>query len=146
MHKQYTIREENPFPQDFRGEKVSGSYYEEDLYPAGKYRYTVIYPRPFKFASIDIFRKQGVDIYEAYPWMRQAISPPRENCFWIYELQRFVIDKELMTDSTEVSDNATDYCQWVFCDFNELLKYCREEFEIGFGKFKKRWETHYPQS
>jgi hypothetical protein len=146
MHKQYKILEASPFPPDFRGDKVYGSFCEEDLSLAGKYRYTVIYPRPFKYESIDSLRLQGVNVYEAYPWMRQAMSPPQENCFWIYELQRFVIGKEFLTDSTEVSDNATDYCQFVFCDFNELLEYCHTEFAIEFGQFKKKWETHYPQS
>lgn len=144
MHKQYVIRQANPFPPDFGGEKISGSYCEEDLYPANKYRYTIIFPMPFFFESLDLLRKQGISVYEAYPWMRQIVTPPGENCFWIYELQRFVIDKSLMTDSTEVSDNATDYCQWIFCDFNELLQFCRTEFQIEFEGFKKKWQTHYP--
>jgi hypothetical protein len=129
------------------GGDVNGAYYERLLRQGSTSFYVIIRPRRFMTERYsELVDKGQFTMEELHPEVTRLGRRPQPGTLWTYELESFEVDREHHENSESFNDHARDYESQVFDDFESLMKYCEDRFQISERDFKKSWQTNYPQS
>ena len=143
----YKIGPYNPFPSVLRGDPTFGAFCETLEDEGNISRYVIIRPREYLTERTrELISKGHLTLNEAHPEIELMSNPPKEGVNWLYYLEAFKVARDFHSDQDTFAENSTEFKQWCFDDFNEMMEFCGKYFQITVNDFKKDWETNYPQS
>lgn len=140
----HIVTKDNPFPSGLRGDKLHGAYYERMLNPDLS-QYIVISPSPFSHQRFNEFMNKGLGTERINPNVAALGYIPSKDTLWLYKVMIFNVERIHHENQTIFSDNRKQYKEIIFDDIEKVLEFCKDEYNVMIGDFKKNWETNYPQ-
>ena len=136
----------NAFPPELQGD-MNGAFYERPIRNGSASLYLIIRPKRYMTDRDRELVEQGhFSIDELNPGIKLLGRYPHPDTLWLYEVESFEVNREHHENQEVFSDNANKYNCLVFDNYDEMMKYCREEFSVSAEDFRKSWSTNYPQS
>ncbi len=79
-------------------------------------------------------------------WLHDLKKPLRNNLFWLYQVEKFMIGKEFIGSVKQLAEHRTGYEKYHFDDYNKMMDFCEEHYRVTQGMFRKEYEVDYPQN
>ena len=142
MMTPYSNTPDYPFPP-----QMHGTFCRMDLEDGSRTCWLLVDHRPCTHDSIVQLKKTGAfENSDIAHWLAGLRKPPRNNLFWLYRLEKFVVDAPHNGNRASLSANKTEQEEVYFDDFNKMMDFCAEHYRASLELFKKDYEVDYPQA
>lgn len=141
----FSVSENNPFPVGMRGDNINGAVCELELDGGSTSRFLVVLPQKYNYHRLRSMMAKGVSEFDARPLLTLLGYSPSEEVFWLYHLMIFEVDKQYLSSQSLFFENRKNFQEYAFEDINEVLDFCKVNYNVSVADFKKDWETNYPQ-